>query len=341
MNINQLFKSRRYKNFMAKLYGIGASVVIIGALFKINHYAGANEMLIIGLSTEALIFFFSAFEPPHVEPDWSLVYPQLAGMYGNDPVERELEAKGTASKKLDQMFQEANIDKQTLERLGQGLKSLSDNAAQMGKISNAVVATNEYVDNINTAAKSASNLAGSYQKASEVLNKDANASVEYIQNMKSASDSASKLSSAYDKAADLIHTEMKSTEEFTHSIQSAAHSAKQLTETYSHSANLIKQSANALDFGSVDGEAYSKQLQQIAKNMAALNTAYELQLQGSGKAAETAEKMYKTMAEYLEKVNQTATHTQQLNQQISELNTRISALNTVYGNMLSAMNVKA
>ena len=79
--MKNLVRSKKFKNFMSKLYGWGASVVIVGALFKINHYPGANTMLIIGLSTEALIFFFSAFEPPHVEPDWSLVYPELAGMY--------------------------------------------------------------------------------------------------------------------------------------------------------------------------------------------------------------------------------------------------------------------
>ena len=69
--------SKSWKKFMAKLYGWGASVVIIGALFKIQHYPGAGPLLIAGLSTEALIFFFSAFEPLHEEPDWSLVYPQL------------------------------------------------------------------------------------------------------------------------------------------------------------------------------------------------------------------------------------------------------------------------
>ena len=77
MGLFDFTKTRRYRNFMAKLYGWGASVVLLGALFKINHYPGADIMLIIGLGTEAIIFFFSAFEPPHVEPDWSLVYPEL------------------------------------------------------------------------------------------------------------------------------------------------------------------------------------------------------------------------------------------------------------------------
>ena len=80
--IDNVVRSKAYKETSAKLYGLGASVVIIGALFKINHWPGATIMLIIGMGIEALIFFVSAFEPLHVTYDWSLVYPELAGMDG-------------------------------------------------------------------------------------------------------------------------------------------------------------------------------------------------------------------------------------------------------------------
>ena len=69
---------KAWKSFMSKLYGWGAAIVIVGALFKIEHWEGASEMLIIGLGTEAFIFFMSAFEPPHKDPKWELVYPELA-----------------------------------------------------------------------------------------------------------------------------------------------------------------------------------------------------------------------------------------------------------------------
>ncbi len=341
MEFSKLVRSKGYKNFMSKLYGIGAAVVIVGALFKINHYNYANEMLIVGLSTEAIIFFFSAFEPPHVEPDWSLVYPQLGGMYHSTNVEKELEDKKTATQKLDQMFKEANMDVATIDRLGKGIQKLSENAAQMGQISNAAVATNEYVDNIKTASKSASTLAGSYQKASEVLSKDATASVEYIENMKSASQSASKLSSAYIQAADIIKSDMNSTEEFAGTVKAASSSAKQLAETYAKSSALISKSVEALDFGSIDGLAYNKQLEQIAANLAKLNSVYEVQLQDSAKAKETNELMQKSMGAYLEKMNATAANAAQFNQQLTELTTSMTALNKVYGNMLSAMTGKA
>src|SRR5450755_1167645 len=99
--------TKAWKNFMAKLYGIGAAIVIVGAMFKIMHWPGAGPMLVVGLSTEAVIFFFSAFEPPHEEVDWSLVYPELSGMHGAEGEEpKELEEdKGTVTEQLDNLLE--------------------------------------------------------------------------------------------------------------------------------------------------------------------------------------------------------------------------------------------
>src|SRR6266487_2325010 len=89
MGLTELTQGKNFKKFMARLYGWGASIVIIGALFKIQHYPMAGFALVLGLGTEAVIFFFSAFEPPHEDVDWSLVYPELAGMQDEDPAERK------------------------------------------------------------------------------------------------------------------------------------------------------------------------------------------------------------------------------------------------------------
>src|SRR6187551_1804998 len=91
-----------YKTIMPKVYGIGAAVVIIGALFKILHLTGADEMLMIGLTTEAVIFFLSAFEPPHQEPDWSKVYPELGEEYEAPTTATRLSNKqGSLTQQLD------------------------------------------------------------------------------------------------------------------------------------------------------------------------------------------------------------------------------------------------
>ena len=124
---------------MAKMYGIGAAIVIIGAMFKINHYPGASEMLVVGLSTEAIIFFFSAFEPPHEDPDWSLVYPELAiPADGPKPPTRQ----------LDDMLAKANIDEELISNLGDGMRHLGEQAAKMGEAADVGAAAQNYSDSL-------------------------------------------------------------------------------------------------------------------------------------------------------------------------------------------------
>lgn len=221
--------SKKYKVFMGYVYGFGAAVVLVGALFKLTHWLpgqAANIMLAIGLFTEAIIFALSSFEPPHMEPDWSLVYPELAEE-GAEVERKETHKtnKPSATEQLDEMFAKANINSVALERLGAGINKLSENAAQMAEISSAVAATNSYAQAMNRATES----------------------------------------------------------------------------------------ANAL----------------------------EVQLQSALTVAETNNKLNRTMSEYIDKVNASANSTEALNYQIADLSKRMTALNTVYGNMLSAMNVKA
>ena len=154
-----------FKNFMAKLYGWGAAVVILGALFKIIHLPGADIMLIIGLGTEAVIFFFSAFEKPHEEYDWTLVYPELAGMEDPDFIQERLE-KGsqlTPTQELDNMLSEAKIDTDLMKSLGDGMRNLSDTAGQLSTTVDAAGATQEYSDQLSSAAKNMESLNALYQ----------------------------------------------------------------------------------------------------------------------------------------------------------------------------------
>jgi gliding motility-associated protein GldL len=97
---------------MPKIYGLGAAVVIVGALFKIMHWPFAGPMLVVGLGTEALIFAFSAFMPLHKDPEWSKVYPQLAEDYLEEGSEEATEASVT--KKLDVMLEESGINQDVL-----------------------------------------------------------------------------------------------------------------------------------------------------------------------------------------------------------------------------------
>src|SRR6187399_793265 len=106
MGISELTQGKNFKKFMARLYGWGAAIVIVGALFKIQHWPLSGFFLVLGLGTEAVIFFFSAFEPPHEDVDWSLVYPELAGMEDEDAMSKKMKAKKSdpVAQYLDKML---------------------------------------------------------------------------------------------------------------------------------------------------------------------------------------------------------------------------------------------
>ena len=113
-------KSAKGKKIMNMVYGLGGAIVILGALFKIMHWPFGNEMLILGLLTEAVIFIISAFEAPEEDLDWSLVYPELAsgqantGKKGKKGAEEPKDAEGILSKKLDEMLKGAKIDSELM-----------------------------------------------------------------------------------------------------------------------------------------------------------------------------------------------------------------------------------
>lgn len=156
------FESKKWKKAMNFIYGWGAAIVIVGALFKILHLPGANEMLSVGLLTEAAIFIISSFEPVHQEPDWSLVYPELAG---GEPTKKV----GSVSQQLDSLLSQAKIGPELIESLGMGLQSLSGNVKDMSSISNAAIATNEYVDATNKATQNMGGIADSSAVVSDSL----------------------------------------------------------------------------------------------------------------------------------------------------------------------------
>jgi gliding motility-associated protein GldL len=337
MGLNNIVRSRGFRNFMAKLYGLGASVVILGALFKINHYPGADIMLIVGLGTESLIFFFSAFEPPHVEPDWSLVYPELAGMYRSS----DDEGRKKPTEELDALLSEAKIGPELIDSLGQGLRKMSENASRLAEITDAASITNEYVSNVKGASESVSELSGSYKATSEALKKDARSSEQYLKSIESAAEGANSLSDSYNKAAQSLSRESQINNDFTEQIKAATASARELASNYTQSAKALSESAKALDFSSGDSKNYTEELKRISNNLSALNAAYELQLKSTNMQVETSSKIQKTLEAFMETLGKSNEKTMAYKQELDTLTDRVASLNKVYGNMLTAMGSKA
>ena len=286
MGLNELVRSKGYKNFMAKLYGWGAALVILGALFKIMHWNGAGLMLSIGMGTEALIFFFSAFEPLHVEYNWALVYPQLA-MGEEEPVSKKQQKKvpqGSITQQLDQALQEAKIGPELLESLASGMKNLGENAKQLSGVSDSVAATDGFVSNLTKATESIRNLGVSFEKTADSLGTNSNAAEEYFSKVQKATQAVGQLANVYEETVKTMSTEsgyMEGVQRLSKNL-SAINAAYELqlqstTESLNASKELgdqMKATTENLTQSAQQVLAYKEQVDMLSKNVSKLNDIY-------------------------------------------------------------------
>jgi len=305
-SLTDIVESSGWKKFMAKLYGWGASVVIIGALFKIQHWKFAGLFLTMGLLTEAIIFFFSAFEPLHEELDWTLVYPELAGMSEQDEMEgmKELgtNVSGRPLERIEDLLGGTSISESTLKGIGVGLEKLNVAASGIAEISGATAATQEFLKNIKAATGSVGSMTETY-----------NSTVHSI------TESAGTLASAYLQSADQI---AKSGTE-------VAGSYLKIAETLKGEQNIIAQS----------GIVHEQHLESLNKNLSALNAVYELQVKEGSEHLKGAQKVYGGIDDMILRLKDSIDETSRYKEEIVKLRDNLSSLNNIYGNMLSAMNV--
>jgi gliding motility-associated protein GldL len=259
--MSKLGKVQGFKRWLHLASCFGASIVIVGALFKIMHWPGASIALIGGLGTEAVLFCLFGIDIPHEEVDWTLAYPELAGMGHEEP---ETHNGLPVSQQLDKMLEDAKIGPELIESLGVGMKTLSDSAGKIGDISDAHSATSEYVTSVKNASASVSTLA----------------------------------------------------------------------DTYASAAKSMEDLANSNDAGYSIGESLNK----VSKNLSALNATYELQLQGSKDHLDATSKFYDGLHDLMKNLHDSVEDTRKYRQEMSSLSGNLTALNTIYGNMLGAMN---
>jgi gliding motility-associated protein GldL len=253
------FMNLLHGSIMPKVYGIGASVVIIGALFKILHWPGADIMLIVGLGTEAIIFFLSAFEPKHNDPDWSRVYPELAEDWDGEPNGRlavKDNGNGSITKKLDHMLESNKIGPELIQSLGQGMQQLAVNAKQMSNLSNAAVATEEYATNVRGASKSLVEMNKSYGATVEAMSAMASASKdakEYHNQVQHVTKNLGALNAVYEMELQDANSHVKAMNKFYASISSAMDNMAQASK---------------------ESEQFKKELSSLTSNLSSLNNVY-------------------------------------------------------------------
>src|SRR6476620_1310044 len=168
--MSRLPKVKGYKKILHMVTCFGAAMVIVGALFKIQHYPGAEFMLPIGLIVETFLFIAFGLDIPHEEVDWTLAYPELAGMGHDETHQSDKEEDNLPiTQQLDNLLADAKIGPELIESLGSGIRHLTDTTGKIADISNATVATNEYVDSVKNASKNVSQLADTYSRAADSM----------------------------------------------------------------------------------------------------------------------------------------------------------------------------
>lgn len=166
------------------VYGLGAAIVIVGALFKIQHWPHGSTILTIGMIVEALVFTYSAFEKQQNELDWSLVYPELSGGQGSAKKKKEepQDAEGLLSKKLDNLLKEAKIDGELMASLGEGIKNFEGAAKNLSPTVDSMAATRKYGEELSLAAAQMESLNSLYKVQLESVNRQASINEESIEN---------------------------------------------------------------------------------------------------------------------------------------------------------------
>lgn len=177
-------QSKSTKKMFNMAYGLGAAVVIIGALFKILHWPFGNEVLMVGMIVEAAVFGLSAFEPVEDELDWTKVYPELADgqSLGKNNEASPAEAQSMLSQKLDDILRDARLDANLVSSLGDSIKNFQGAAEGLTSTSNTIASTNQYNEQMSMAAAKLESLNGLYSTQVENAGKQADLNTALVEN---------------------------------------------------------------------------------------------------------------------------------------------------------------
>ncbi|MFA7472008.1 MAG: gliding motility protein GldL [Spirosomataceae bacterium] len=241
-------------------YSVGAAVVILGALFKIQHWEGGGTMLTVGLGTEAVIFLLyalaEAVQKKPKDPDWTKVYPELADDYSGPSISRTTGAGAGLTAGLDSALANAKVTPEIFENLGKGFKNLTETVNNINTLSSATVATSEYAEQVKAASAKIGSLNESYGTAINALSslsdvsKDAQ---EYRDKFKTVTQNLDALNAVYELE-----------------LQDTQKHLKALNSFYSNLANAIENTADA----SKESQVFKTELNKLTTNIASLNTVY-------------------------------------------------------------------
>jgi gliding motility-associated protein GldL len=264
------FQELLYSTIMPKVYGIGASIVITGAMFKLLHLTGAGAMLGVGLTTEAIIFFLSAFEPKKQEPDWTKVYPELAEDYDGPVGARaggRVKSGDSVSKKLDALMESNKIGPELVESLGRGMNRLAETSHKLGRLGEAATATTQYADSMKAAASTVERVNKSYGESVNNMVAMANVSREAAEQM----GNVSKDSKEYHMQVQSVTKNLGALNAvYEMELQDANSHIKAMNKFYSNLTGSMESMAQATQ----DAEQFKVEINKLTSNLTKLNNIY-------------------------------------------------------------------
>jgi gliding motility-associated protein GldL len=308
---------------MSFVYGWGASVVMMGALFKLQHWQYGGLLLTVGLVTEAIIFFLSAFEPPMETYEWSKVYPELNEDFSLADLGEGRSPRNQGG--LNPLLSGTELSPELLDKVGRSLNELSDAARGISHISSATVATDNYLKNLNTASESVNSFASVNRKANETVNE----SVEKL--IRSYHTASEQLSDAGKSAVEKL---TRGSEQFSSRL---AETGKSLEEGLNHVSGSVAGEFKAMG---ENARLYAGNLDKLNQNLSALNQTFESQLRGSKAQFEANQKFNQDIGQMNELLASSVSELQKYKSNAEQLNKHLESLNTIYGNMLNALSYR-
>ncbi|MEA5460133.1 gliding motility protein GldL [Arcicella sp. LKC2W] len=241
----------------------GAAVVIVGALFKILHWNGANEMLMVGMFTEAAIFILFGVlylaAKPEKQYEWERVYPELSKDFSGELPKRSVAAPSTGTgitAKMDEMLANARVTPDIFDNLGKGMKSLTDTVSKIGDITDATIATSDYAKNV----KSASGAMGE-------MNKAYGATMNAMSEMSSATQDAKDYRVQFQKVTQNMGA-LNAVYEL--ELQDTNKHLKAMNTFYGNLTTAMENMADA----SKDTQQFKQELSKLTTNLSSLNNVY-------------------------------------------------------------------
>lgn len=258
--------SPKGKKIVGYAYGFGAAIVIVGALFKILHLPGASVVLTLGMGTEAILFALSAFEDPHKEYHWDLVFPQLEGGEGGAILggAAPAPAASKAGNSIDDIAQAGKLSESDVQKLNEGIRKLSETASQISDVTAAVSASSNYARNMNAASDaiasfaatqaslktSSDSLFASYKTVAESMANVASDAEGYMKEMQGITKNLSAINASYEMQVKSISAQTEIVESVNsnlNKIGSAMQAASAQTEQFKEQATKLTQQVSSLN----------------------------------------------------------------------------------------------